>query len=78
MTRTRISSIELTALFVERLKQVSVCPDGFLIAIVPSAVDESGWSAVMNSGQRTRHPLCARRIKAIEKQLRRNYVLVED
>jgi hypothetical protein len=75
MTRTRISSIELTALFVERLKQVSV---GFLIAIVPSAVNESGWSAVMNSGQRTCHPLCARRIKAIEKQLRRNYVLAED
>jgi hypothetical protein len=28
MARTRISSIELTALFVERLKQFSECPDG--------------------------------------------------
>jgi hypothetical protein len=78
MARARISSIELTALFVERLKRFSECPGGFLIAIVPSTANESGWSAVMNSGQRTRHPLCARRIKSIERQLRGIYVLAED
>jgi hypothetical protein len=78
MPRTRISSIELTALFVERLKQFSRCPDGFLIAIVPSDANESGWAVVMNSGQRTRHPLCTRRIQAIEKQLRGIYVLAKD
>ena len=74
MARARISSIELTAPFVERLKRFSECPGGFLIAIVPSTANESGWSAVMNSGQRTRHP----RIKSIERQLRGIYVLAED
>jgi hypothetical protein len=76
--KTRISSIELTALFVERLKQFSECPDGIMIAIVPNDASDSGWSAAMNSGQRTRHQLCARRIQMIEKQLRGVYVLAKD
>jgi hypothetical protein len=78
MARARISSIELTALFVERLKQFSECPDGILIATVPNDANESGWTAVMSSGQRTRHPRCAKRIQAIEKQLREIYVLAKD
>jgi hypothetical protein len=77
MAKTRISSTDLTALIAERLKQFSECPDGFQIAIVPAAC-ESGWSVVMNSGKRLRHPLCVRRIEAIEKQLRRIYVLAKD
>jgi hypothetical protein len=78
MAKTRISSTDLTALFVERLKQFSECPAGILIAIVPSDATKSGWSVVMNSGQRRRHSLCVKRIEKIEKQLRRIYVLAKD
>jgi hypothetical protein len=78
MAKTRISSTDLTALIAERLKQFSECPDGFQIAIVPGGANESGWSVVMNSGKRLRHPLCVRRVETIEKQLRRIYVLAKD
>jgi hypothetical protein len=78
MAKTRISSTDLTALFVERMKRFSECPAGILIAIVPSDAKESGWSVVMNAGQRRHHQPCVRRIQMIEKQLRRIYVLAKD
>jgi hypothetical protein len=78
MSKTKISSTDLTALFAERLKRFFECPDGVIIAIVPSKASASGWSAVINSAQRTRHPRCARRIQMVEKQLREIYVLAKD
>jgi hypothetical protein len=78
MPRTPISSTDLTALFTERLMQFSECPDGILIAIVPSGARGSSWSVVTNAGQRKRHPRCVRRIQTMEKQLRRIYVLAKD
>jgi hypothetical protein len=78
MPKTPISSTDLTALFKERLMRFSECPDGILIAVVPSGAKESGWSVVMNAGQRTRHPRCVRRIQMMEKQLRRIYALAKD
>ena len=78
MLKTKISSADLTALFAERLKRFPECPDGFMIAIVPTDFNEAGWSAVMNSGQRSRHSKCARRVQAIEKQLRQIYDLAKD
>jgi hypothetical protein len=78
MSKTKISSTDLTALFAERLKRFSECPDGVIIAIVPSKASASGWSAVINSAQRTRHPRCASRIQMVEKQLREIYVLAKD
>jgi hypothetical protein len=78
MAKTTISSTDLTALFMERLMRFSECPDGILIAIVPGGAKGSGWSVVMNAGQRRRHPRCVRRIQMLEKQLRRIYVLAED
>jgi hypothetical protein len=75
MLKMKISSPDLTALFAERLPE---CPDGFMIAIVPTDFNEAGWSAVMNWGQRSRHPKCARRVQAIEKQLRQIYDLAKD
>ena len=78
MNRIKISSPDLTALLTERLRTFPECPDGLLIAVVPGDTSESGWSAVMNSKQRKRHPRCAKRIQTIEKQLRKSYVLAED
>ena len=75
MAKTRISNADLTALIAERMQRFSGCPDGFAIAVVPDDAHESGWSVVMNSGMRRRHPLCVRRIESIAKQLRRIYVL---
>jgi hypothetical protein len=78
MPKTPISSTDLTALFVERLMRFSECPDGILIAIVPGGAKGSGWSVVMNAGQRKRFPQCVGRIQIMEKQLRRIYVLAKD
>ena len=78
MAKTRISSTDLTALIAERLQRFSECPDGFPLAVVPDHARKSGWSVVMNSGERRRHPLCVRRIETIARQLRRIYVLVLD
>jgi hypothetical protein len=78
MAKTAVSSTDLTALIVERLQQFSECPAGILIAVVPSGAKGSGWSVVMNAGQRMRHPKCVRRIQMLEKQLRRIYVLAKD
>ena len=78
MPKTSISSTDLTALFMERLMRFSECPDGILIAIVPGGAKGSGWSVVMNAGQRKRHPRCVRRIQTMEKQLRRIYALAKD
>jgi len=36
---------------------------------------DEGWMAVMSAQSRTHNPLCARRIEAIQKQLRKIYVL---
>jgi hypothetical protein len=43
------------------------------IAIVPDP--DEGWMAVLSAQSRTHNPLCARRVEAIQKQLRKIYVL---
>jgi hypothetical protein len=78
MARTEISSTDLIALFSERLRDFSDCPNGLAIAIVPTDANNSGWTAVTNPGSRSRYPLCINRIEAIEKQLRKIYVLAKD
>jgi hypothetical protein len=74
--KTKISNGDLTALFHERLKQSPECPDGIKIAIIPD--ERLGWTALMGPTQRTRHPLCAKRVEAIQKQLRATYELARD
>jgi hypothetical protein len=78
MAKKKITNVELTALFIERLEQFLECPEGIMIAIVPSDTDGSAWEVATNAIQRKRYPLCMSRIEAIETQLRRVYVLVED
>ena len=74
MTKKAISSTELIWIFHEKIKEFDHCPSrGLSIAIVPTP--DVGWSALMSARQRTRHPLCAKRVEMIQKQLREIYVL---
>ena len=70
-----ISNGDLTALFAERLRAFADCPTGVTIAIVPGP---DGWQAMTSHHTRTKFPLCARRVGAIQKQLRQIYDLAKD
>ena len=68
MAKTEISNTDLLWIFREKLssfdERFKVAP----IAIVPSGRNESGWSVVMNAGQRLRHPLCVKRIEKEDRE----------
>jgi len=74
--KTKISNADLTAIFYERIARSPDCPLGIQLAIIP--VEPSGWTARMNTGQRSRHPLCAKRFDMVLKQLRATYDLARD
>jgi hypothetical protein len=74
MPKTTISSSDLIWLFYERLKESTDCRGSRpSIAIVPSP--GVGWTALMSPKQRVKLPLCAKRVEAIQKELRAVYVL---
>jgi hypothetical protein len=74
MSKKAISSTELIWQFHERLKGFHDCPDsGLAIAIVPAP--DVGWSVLMNPRQQAKHPLCASRVRMIQKELREKYIL---
>ena len=75
VAKKTISNGDLTALFAERLRAFADCPTGVTIAIVPGP---DGWQAMTNHHTRTKFPLCARRVGAIQKQLRQIYDLAKD
>jgi hypothetical protein len=75
VAKKTISNGDLAALFTERLKSFADCPTGVTIAIVPAP---DGWQAVTSHHTRTKFPLCARRVEAIQKQLRKIYNLAKD
>ena len=75
MAKTKISSTDLSWVFREKMASFDECAPTVSIAIVPS---EDGWTAVTNAWARSRHPLCAKRIKQIQNQLRKVYVLATD
>ena len=75
MAKTKISSADLVWVFTEKLRSFGDCAPILSIAIVPS---EDGWRAIANRNHRHAHPLCAKRIEQVQKQLREIYVLVQD
>ena len=75
MPKTKISSTDLIWIFREKLSSFDDCSPSIPIGIVPS---DNGWIAVTPARYRTGHPICVRRIKALEKQLREVYVLAKD
>jgi hypothetical protein len=76
MARKTISSTDLIWIFHEKLEAFDDCTEGAPIAIVP--VSDVGWMAVMSAKSRTQNPDCARRVEAIQKELREIYVLAKD
>jgi hypothetical protein len=76
MARKTISSTDLIWIFHEKLEAFDDCPEGASIAVVPAS--DVGWMAVMNAKSRTQNPICARRVDAIQKELREIYVLAKD
>jgi len=75
MAKTKISSADLVWVFTEKLRSFDDCAPTVSIAIVPS---EDGWRAIASRKDSVGHPLCARRIEQIQKQLRSVYVLAKD
>jgi hypothetical protein len=73
MAKKAISSTDLIWIFHEKLKEFDDCPGSVSIAIVP--MPDVGWTALISSKQRARHPLCARRVEELQKQLREMYGL---
>ena len=74
MAKKAISNTDLIWLFHQKLKESEDCPgSGLSIAIVPMA--DVGWTVLMNPRQQTKHSVCAKRVRAIEKQFRGMYVL---
>ena len=73
MAKIKISSTELVWIFHQRLEGSTIARRKVPIAIVPDP--DEGWMAVMSAQSRTHNPLCARRVEAIQKQLRKIYVL---
>jgi hypothetical protein len=77
MARKTISSTDLIWIFHEKLEAFDDCSEGAPIAIVPAS-DVGCWIAVMSAKSRTQNPICARRVEAIQKELREIYVLMKD
>jgi hypothetical protein len=75
MAKTEISSTDLVWVFTEKLRSFGDCAPTLSIAIVPS---EDGWRAIASRNHRHAHPLCAKRIEQVQKQLREIYVLAKD
>jgi hypothetical protein len=75
MAKTRISSTDLVWVFMEKLRSFSDCAPNVSIAIVPN---KDGWSAIASRGDRIAHPLCAKRIEQVQRELREIYVLAKD
>jgi hypothetical protein len=74
MPRKTVSSTDLIWLFHERLRESGHFPGlGISLAVVPAP--DVGWTVVMSSRQRARHPACAKLLQSIEKQFRETYVL---
>jgi hypothetical protein len=74
MAKKVISSTELIWISHEKIKKYDDCPAQRLsITIVPTP--DVGWSVLMSAKQRTTHPLCAKRVEAIQRQLREMYGL---
>ena len=74
MAKKAISSTDLIWLFHERLREFHDYPQsGLSIANVPAP--DVGWTVLINPRQQTKHPVCARRVRAIQKRFREMYAL---
>lgn len=74
MAKKRVSSVELTWIMVEQMKEDDNFPKGLSVAVV--ADSRLGWRAVVEArAQRRMSPRALRRLAAIQKALRESYTL---
>ena len=77
MARTKISSTDLIWIFHQKMAVFEDCPHYKIsIAIVPTP--NAGWKALTTRSVQVRRPLWARRIEAIQNELREVYQLAND
>ncbi len=77
MAKKRVSSIELTWIIVEQMKEDDSFAKGVSVAVIPD--DRHGWRAVVEArAQRRMTPRAQRRFAAIEKELQETYALRGD
>jgi len=77
MAKKRVSSVELTWIIVEKLKEDGSFQKGLSVAVIPDP--SSGWRAVVESRARRRmSPRALRRFEALQKELQELYSLSAD
>jgi hypothetical protein len=76
VAKIRLSNADLTAIFYERIRESSGCPQGISVAIIPNK--SHGWTALMSPAQRNGYPMFGKRFDTILQQLRKTYDLPSD
>ncbi len=77
MAKKRVSSVELTWMIVEQMKDDGNFQRGMSVAVVPDS--RAGWRAVVEArAQRRMTPRAQRRFAALEKELQESYALSGD
>ena len=77
MAKKRVSSVELTWIIVEKLKEDDSFQKGLSVAVIPDA--RLGWRAVVESrAKRRMSPRAVRRFEALQKELQEIYALGGD
>ena len=77
MAKKRVSSVELTWMIVEQMKDDGSFQKGLSVAVIPDS--KLGWRAVVEARARRRmSPRAVRRLAAMEKELQETYALSGD
>jgi hypothetical protein len=77
MAKKRVSSVELTWIIVEQLKEDGNFQKGLSVAVIPDP--KLGWRAVIEArAQRRMTPRALKRFATMQKQLQETYALSND
>lgn len=77
MAKKRVSSVELTWIIVEQLKEDGNFQKGLSVAVIPDS--KLGWRAVVEArAQRRMTPKAIKRFAALQKELQELYTLSGD
>ena len=77
MAKKRVSSVELTWIIVEQLKEDGNFQKGLSVAVIPDS--RLGWRAVVEArAQRRMSPRALKRFAAMQKELQETYTLAGD
>ena len=77
MAKKRVSSVELTWIIVEQMKEDDNFTKGLSVAVIPDS--RLGWRAVVEArAQRRMTPRALKRFAAMQKELQETYALSGD